>query len=144
MKTLRKGQQVEIYRNLNRRDGIWFSVRDRKTGLVVYRINLKDQLEMTLKNVKFHVSKAGRARVLREKRKNVHALIKAEVAVNPTSVALKKMGYIPLHISYNPYANESFMASPVGFFSDCPISKADFVTLSPEGVRAWVRMDQEL
>lgn len=140
---LKKGQQVEIYRNLNRRDGVWFSVRDRKTGLVVYRINLKDQLEITFKDVKFHVSKAGRARVLREKRKNVHALIKGEVAVNPTAVALKKMGYIPLHISYNPYSNESFVATPADFFTGCPISKASFVTLSPEGVRAWVKMDEE-
>ena len=48
-----------------------------------------------LKDAKFKVSQAGRARVLREKRKNVHAFV--EGFVSEASIET------PTRISYNPY-----------------------------------------
>ena len=58
-----------IYWNLNR--SCW-SVRLR--GKVIDHV---DKI-MVIKNCVFHVSEAGRQRVLREKRKNVHGWIKAD------------------------------------------------------------------
>jgi len=141
---LEDGQKVEIYRNLNRRNGIWFSVRDRKSGLVVRRMNIKDFECLVLKNAEFKVSKAGRDRVLREKRKNVHALIKADVFRHPsgkTPLTFYDQGYYPVTVSYNPYANETFIANLMNgkVHIQAPIERADFVTIDDAGVRAWVR-----
>ena len=69
-RTLELGQQVEVYRNLNK--GRVFSIRDRKTGLVV-AIGDKFKVE----NVTCVVREGGRQRVIREKRKNVHSFLKA-------------------------------------------------------------------
>lgn len=56
---------VEVYRNLHNGK---LSVRDRKTKRVLAHCD-----EVTLAGVAFKVSQAGRERVLREGRKNVHA-----------------------------------------------------------------------
>lgn len=58
-------QKVYVYRNLHKQ--CW-SVRDCKTKRVVAHLDC-----LTLRNAKFKVSEAGRQRVLREKKKNVHA-----------------------------------------------------------------------
>lgn len=140
MMKLKAGQQVEIYRNLNRK-GLWFSVRDKESGLVVHRINLKDGDALVLKNVKFKVSEAGRQRVLREKRKNVHALIKAEVQSVP-KYETQFVGFMPFHVQYDPYKYESFMMTVFyrKFTDKRPIHDAEFVTLDKRGVIAWVRI----
>ena len=67
-RTLELGQQVEVYRNLNK--GRVFSIRDKKTNLVV-AIGDKFKIE----NVKCTVREGGRQRVIREKRKAVHAFL---------------------------------------------------------------------
>lgn len=58
---------VEVYRNLHNGK---LSVRDHKTKRVLAHCD-----EVTLAGVAFKVSQAGRERVLRERRKNVHALV---------------------------------------------------------------------
>lgn len=60
--------KVEVYRNLNNGR---LSIRDAKTKLVVGHA---DRVKLT--DVTFHVSQAGRERVLRERRKNVHAVVR--------------------------------------------------------------------
>jgi len=63
-----KNKQVEVYRNLNNGR---LSIRDAKTKLVLAHADV-----VTLTEVTFHVSEAGRQRVLRDKRKNVHAVVR--------------------------------------------------------------------
>lgn len=65
------GLEVETYYNLHRHT---FSIRDRKTRLVVGHAE-----SVYLTDVTFHVSEAGRQRVLRERRKNVHAFVRGTV-----------------------------------------------------------------
>ena len=58
-------RKVFVYYNLHQH--MW-SVKDIKTGRVICH-----QYEVQLYNATFKVSAAGRARVLKERRKNVHA-----------------------------------------------------------------------
>ena len=77
---------------------------------------------LLLNNVKFAVQPAGREKVLREKKKNVHAFVRGEVAfVRPTSADddgdlspanMERQGYRP--ITYNPYKYDSFVFADTG------------------------------
>lgn len=69
-RTLSKNQLVHVYYNLHQGG---FSIRDKKTGLVVaYAETLK------LENATFKVSEKGRQHVIREQRKRVHAFVEGE------------------------------------------------------------------
>lgn len=59
---------VEVYWNLHKR---CFSIRDASTKLVIAYAS-----QVMLSSVEFKVSEAGRQRVLRERRKNVHAVVR--------------------------------------------------------------------
>lgn len=88
---------VEVYRNLHK--GM-YSIR--KDGVVIAHAP-----SVTLSNPKFKVSAAGRDRVRREKRKNVHAVVKGElIGIGETPCIVD-----PVLISYNPYVNETFVAT---------------------------------
>jgi hypothetical protein len=92
-----------VYFNLHKR---LFSVtqkNERNNWAVIAYTNY-----IQLKNVKFIVSEAGRQRVLREKRKNVHAFLegfRCYVLANH---------FHPRRITYNPYKSDSFMCPFMG------------------------------
>lgn len=103
-------ERVMCYWNLHRK---CFSLKSIKTGRVIAHRN-----SFVLFNAVTKVSEAGRQRVLREKRKNVHAGIVGdydptceELAIMPESV------YGSRKISYNPYRGPDFTyddGTPVG------------------------------
>jgi len=95
---LHKGTEVFVYWNLHKK---LFSVRDVKSGLVVAH---KDTV--VLDNVTFKVSEAGRQRVLREQRKNVHAGLQGVYAGDTSDEAPK---YYDGVAKYNPYKYDSFV-----------------------------------
>ena len=82
---------VEVYKNLHR--NCW-SVRQK--GIVRFHT-----YAIALKQCQFKVSKSGRQRVLREKRKNVHAFIKGMVTRKGDRVKGDK-------VTYDPYKMSSF------------------------------------
>ena len=89
--------KVFVYYNLHKH--VW-SIKNRKTGLVIAHANT-----VQLVDVEFKVSEAGRQRVIKDKRKNVHA------GVAGTLVGIN-FKYIPSMldkiISYNPYKGPHF------------------------------------
>lgn len=89
---------VEVYKNLHK--GLW-SIR--QSGKVVAHSDY-----VFLKDAKFVVRPGGRARVLREKRKNVHAFVKGYVA-NP-AIASKVSENDWKDVYYNPYKHDSFVS----------------------------------
>jgi len=104
--------KVEIYRNLHK--NCW-SVRDNKTGKVIDHVR-----NIHIKDATLVVRPAGRARVLQEGRKNVHAFVKGEVSTweskSAISIPLLVDG-VPLHICevvYNPYDHSSFVEKVTG------------------------------
>lgn len=117
---------VFVYFNLHKK--LW-SVRSVKTGKVIAHVR-----HIRLKDVTFKVSEAGRQRVLREKRKNVHAGVLGTVVEDWEQIPL----FIkPEPVTYNPYKYSSFVTCA----SQTPIETAEQAVLNldaPHKVVAYV------
>ena len=96
------GTKVRVYRNL--RNGL-MSVQAYicKKWLVVGHVE-----SILLYDAEFNVSEAGRQRVIKEKRKNVHAFVYGELADIDTDVVL------PTKAMYNPYKYQTFVTESYG------------------------------
>lgn len=90
------GEKVFVYWNLHKQ---LFSVKSVKTGRVVAHVD-----NLYLRDATFKVSEAGRQRVLREKRKNVHAGVQGYVTNEPPS-------FYDGVAKYNPYKGPHFTDS---------------------------------
>lgn len=88
-------KRVEVYFNLHKK---CYSVRDKKSRLVIAHLD-----SIALKDVVFKVSEKGRQRVLKEKRKNVHAVIEGTICCPVEIEALSTK------VTYNPYKYKSFV-----------------------------------
>ncbi len=110
------GRRVRVYWNLHRH---CYSIQDAATRLVISHVDHID-----LVDVVFKVSEAGRQRVLREGRKNVHAFVVGTVVPE----ALDAHGWW-WNISYNPYKGPDFMMSTPAPFP-LPVMEA-------EGAHLW-------
>lgn len=102
--------EVEVYRNLHRKQ---WSVRSK--GRV--RLHLRS---VVLQNVKFVVQPGGRARVLKEQRKNVHAFVKGQIL---ECHYLDLSNYV--EVKYNPYISGTFILN-----DGTPIHQAKQVILT--------------
>ena len=107
--------RVFVYYNIRKK--CW-SIRDCKTRRVIGHSDL-----LCLRDVTFKVSAAGRARVLKEGRKNVHAGCEG----TPESRLLGTLGakLEAEQVTYNPYKYESF----VRVSDKSPVEVADFVLM---------------
>ena len=96
---------VETYFNLHKK---LFSVRacegPDKGRVIAHR------KAVCLLNVKFKVSEAGRQRVLKEQRKNVHAVMRGHWIRNQTKAKILKDKVLRqgADFTYNPYLMETF------------------------------------
>ena len=88
--------KVKVYWNLNK--NCW-SVQHK--GKVVYHLP-----KVKLINVSFKVSEAGRQRVIKEGRKNVHAFVVGNLVLDNTPKSSHKSLGSP--ITYNPYTHSCF------------------------------------
>lgn len=79
---------------------------------------IKHVLNINLTDVKFKVSEAGRQRVLREKRKNVHAFIEGVEVDQPINQRAQ-------NVTYNPYKYEKFTITTGEKYVD----KAEYVVI---------------
>ena len=107
-------KNVEVYYNLHIK---CLSVR--KRGLVIDHVS-----SILLKNAQFVVQPAGRKRVLKEKRKNVHAYVRGE------RVAVASFDGKSERITYNPYKNKSFVSVETGK----PVYKKDIVAITGKDI----------
>lgn len=112
---------VKVYRNLHGSAAHRYSVQ--QGGLVVAHGE-----QVILSSVKFVVNEAGRQRVLREKRKNVHAFVTGFVC---SSIIVGEA--LPFRVSYNPYKAASFT---VPGETDAPIHFAVVAIVSENGIFA--------
>jgi hypothetical protein len=114
------GKRLYIYKNLHLN---LFSIR---CGGKV--IDHRD--EIILEDVRFLVGQKGRERVVREKRKNVHAGVSGfwseEWETNPE---ILMNSYTPHKVSYNPYKTKTFVLTED---MKTPIKHAHFVKLDIE------------
>ena len=92
------GKRIYVYKNLHLN---LFSVRSE--GKVVSHVD-----ELILEDARFLVGKKGRERVLKEKRKNVHAGVSGFWA-EEWEARSTMASYTPHKIYYNPYKTDSFV-----------------------------------
>ena len=97
---------IRVYFNLHK---CLFSVQEKAKGR--WKV-IRHTDFLVLKDVKFKVSEKGRQRVLREKRKNVHAYIIGEEYKGDLSYGCQ--------IFYNPYLNEGFVRHTGEIIKDSP------------------------
>lgn len=129
--------RVEVYFNLHKK---LFSVRALE-GLNKGKV-IDHAHEVHLDCPVFVVQEGGRQRVLKEKRKNVHAFVRGHL-INPATYdpTGDGIGYvIPgiqdlVEITYNPYKFETF----VGKASTLPVHTAMYAFLS--GKQVWTTRD---
>ena len=113
--------RVEVYFNLHKK---LFSVRDYKTGRVIDHTN-----HVAIANPQFVVRQGGRKRVLRERKKNVHAFVRGYILPEDDEVCARNYFHTVWHgkeVTYNPYKYESFVVKD----SEQPIDKAKMAVLS--------------
>ena len=111
--------RVFVYFNLHKK---CFSIKalegDRK-GRVVAHSNT-----VLLESCKFKVSEAGRQRVLREKRKNVHAGVTGTwINADRVESCYEFLSMVGRQVSYNPYKYSSFIIKA----TEQTVDKADVV-----------------
>ena len=109
---LKYGDKIEVYRNLHKN---CFSVRHK--GKVVGYLHDNEQLALT--NVTFAVQPAGRAKVLRENKKNVHAFVRGEYVGFENNLTnnlyfgeFEDLDFYA--VSYNPYKSDKFVVKETG------------------------------
>ena len=90
--------RVEVYFNLHK---YTWSVRQCSTGRVILHTD-----KVHIRNPEFVVRKAGRERVLREGKKNVHAFVRGEITYFD-DFDPDYLGYSL--VSYNPYKHDTFV-----------------------------------
>ena len=85
-----------------------------------------------LKDVKFAVQPAGRRKVLRERKKNVHAFVRGDM-VSPHSIPYPELNEFKREVTYNPYHYSTFYFKE----SELGITHADYALVRHGKV--WVR-----
>lgn len=128
----RDPREVYVYRNLNqtKKDGCpVYSVM--KNGRVIKHVH-----RILLMGARFVVRPAGRARVVREKKKNVHAFVVGIDAGSKGAFGIDKDDKrgLPVKVTYNPYAAPTFQRHD-GIQSN-PVHSARGVLLNERGITA--------
>lgn len=114
-RTIAKNRRVQVYRNLHQ-DGVVYSV---KQGNKV----VAHATAINLYYVRFNVGEEGRKKVVRNRRKEVHAFVTGYIdtwADFPEDLTRR--------VRYNPYEMEKFQCEGKD------ILKADFATINEKGV----------
>ena len=105
--------EIKVYYNLHKRR---LSIQEKVDG--VWRVTRHAE-QCILKNAKFKVSEAGRQRVLKEQRKNVHAVILGEELHQITYSKVPNTS-----VTYNPYKAKTFIDERKN-----PIREAEIVVI---------------
>ena len=106
--------RVMVYRNLTK--DCW-SVKSVKSGRVRFHVKV-----ITIVNGQFKVSECGRQRVIREKKKYVHAGVVGDIGFSPITLD----GWT--RVRYNPYTTATFVD-----MDNNPIHEASEIHLTWEG-----------
>ncbi len=102
------GRKVKVYRNLKQS---CFSIKDANTNRVIAHADI-----LMLSNVQFTVSEKTRQRVLREKKKYVHAYA---VGILTAIEGAWKEGFKTFKVTYNPFKGDSFVGRQVVVEGEC-------------------------
>lgn len=124
-RSVQPGQRVQVYRNLKFKDKVVYSIRDATSGLV-----LGHGTDLLLSRCLLIVKDSGRKRVLKEKKKNVHAWIEGSFGI--IHCGDNSIFNDGVKVSYNPYKNYTFVFGE----TDQPLFVANLVYIDEQGVFA--------
>lgn len=100
--------RVKVYRNLHKNLYSVVAMEGPDKGKVVHHSEY-----VLLCDVTFKVRQGGREKVLREKRKNVHAFVIGTLkGLGPSSCGIEDRCIVP--ITYNPYKHKEFVTKGLG------------------------------
>ena len=124
---------VWVYRNIRNRKGPPLYSLMNHEGRVIdhrYRVLLTD--------CTFIVRQGGRARAIREQRKNVHAFVRGLLAGDEGAFGIDESGpNFPVKIGYNPYTMRTFRAwGTHGYVDGTEVKGAAGVLLNESGITA--------
>lgn len=117
---------VRCYRNLHKD---CYSIVSTKTGRVD-----RHQRHVVIANASFRVRPAGRERVLKTKRKNVHAFVCGLML----QTNFRFPDFAPREAYYNPYKTKTFVDKE----TKKPIERAQLVVLLPKKILYWENQDE--
>lgn len=103
-RTLEVGDRVRFHRNLHNKSWSIVALTGPFKGLVVAHAD-----EASVWGPRFIVNEAGRQRVLREGKKNVHAFIEGSFS---GTIPNRRLLEIRHRVAYNPYVHDSFAVFP--------------------------------
>ena len=109
--------RVKVYFNLHKKMFSVVALSGPNKNRVIAHTN-----SLMLRDTKFRVQSAGRQKVLKEKKKNVHAFVYGYI----TEEVSKNLDLN--RVTYNPYKYNSFVIKE----SECPIYESNFVRLNVE------------
>jgi hypothetical protein len=112
-------QKVRVYFNLHKRCWSLVAIGGPNAGRVIAHED-----KVILEDVSFVVRPAGRARVLRERKKNVHAFAVGTLASN-AQIGCKE------RVTYNPFKAATFYLADRG--PDARVNRADAAQLDQYG-----------
>lgn len=107
--------KVFVYYNLHKKCWSVKSLEGSTKGKVISHTD-----QIVLKDATFKVSQAGRNRVLKEQRKNVHAGV-----IGYTTTVYNALNIKEIRVTYNPYKYDSF----VNMDDETPIFNANNVLM---------------
>ena len=113
--------KVFVYFNLHRKCFSIKALEGVNKGRVVAHSD-----DVLLYDATFKVSEAGRQRVLRERKKNVHAGVVGQWHESADTVTIDRVTIIGTPITYNPYKYDSF----VHLYGEHPIKTGRLVALT--------------
>jgi hypothetical protein len=120
--------KVEVY--FNRHKKLW-SVRDLKTGRVIEHVKTINILD-----AQFVVRPGGRAKVIRDGVKNVHAFVRG-IRVDQDTIDMigpfDVDGWTSTNVTYDPYKYSTFVSKT----DETPIYTSDVVTMIGKDVIAY-------
>jgi len=122
--------RVFVYFNLHRKCLSVKALEGERKGRVIAHADM-----VMMKNVTFKVSEAGRQRVIREQRKNVHAGVVGELismGIDEAMLSLAERIYSPL--KYNPYKFRNFVHA----VSEIPMQSASSAVVAARQGRSVV------
>ena len=145
--------RVQAYLNIHRKCWSVVALEGEQKGRVISHTKY-----VSIKDARLVVQEGGRQRVLKEKKKNVHAFVRGQlVSLNPPGVAydddgirIGKAGDVETgqeyvyegdlgppesnmtRVRYSPYHNCTFMAESAAGY-DLPVNSSPFVRMSPGG-----------
>lgn len=128
---IRDGEDVWVYRNLMRTDGVWYSLMQR--GIVVAHAK-----EIGLVDVRFVVREGGRQRVLATGTKNVHAFVVGRLVPSLLHASCNDLETSRAEwrrARYNPRVCGAFVDCSLGDGSGNQLERARAAILGPEGLR---------